>query len=87
MKCLIIAAGKGSRLQSRGECKPLIRLLGVALIERVIRTAIEAGADEFFVVVGLQVWELSRFLARLADTLAIRITPVVNHDVGVGDGS
>ena len=86
MKCLIIAAGKGSRLQSRGECKPLIRLLGVALIERVIRTAIEAGADEFFVVVGHQGEELSRFLARLADTLAIRITPLVNDDWEQGNG-
>jgi GTP:adenosylcobinamide-phosphate guanylyltransferase len=43
MKCLIIAAGKGSRLQNRGECKPLIPVLGVPLIERVIRSAREAG--------------------------------------------
>jgi CDP-L-myo-inositol myo-inositolphosphotransferase len=80
MKCLIIAAGKGNRLQSRGECKPLIPILGIALIERVIRTAIEAGADEFFVVVGHQGEQLSHFLARLADSLAIQITPLVNDD-------
>jgi len=80
MKCLIIAAGKGNRLQSRGECKPLIPLLGIALIERVIRTAIEAGADEFFVAVGHQGEQLSHFLARLADSLAIQITPLVNDD-------
>jgi CDP-L-myo-inositol myo-inositolphosphotransferase len=80
MKCLIIAAGKGSRLQSRGKCKPLISLLGIPLIERVIRAAIEAGADEFFVVVGHQGKQLSHFLARLADSLAIQITPLVNDD-------
>jgi len=80
MKCLIIAAGKGSRLQSRGECKPLILLQGIPLIERVIRAAIEAGAGEFFVVVGHQGEQLSHFLARLADSLAIQITPLVNDD-------
>ena len=35
MKCLIIAAGKGSRLWRKGKSKPLI--------ERVIRYAIQAG--------------------------------------------
>ncbi len=47
MKCLIIAAGKGSRLQQRGESKPLIPILGIPLIERVIHAAMEAGAEEF----------------------------------------
>ena len=52
MKCLIIAAGKGRRLQQRGNSKPLIPILGIPLIERVIRAALEAGADEFYVVIG-----------------------------------
>lgn len=47
MKCLIIAAGKGSRLRRQGDVKPLIPILGLPLIERVIRSAMEAGADEF----------------------------------------
>ncbi len=47
MKCLIIAAGRGSRLRQRGDSKPLVPILGIALIERVIRTAVEAGADDF----------------------------------------
>jgi len=40
------------------------------LIERVIRAALEAGADEFFVVVGHQGEQLSHFLAGLAESLA-----------------
>ncbi len=80
MKCLIIAAGKGNRLQSRGGSKPLIPLLGIPLIERVIRAALEAGADEFFVVVGHQGEQLSRFLAGLAESMAIPITPLMNDD-------
>ncbi len=80
MKCLIIAAGKGSRLQQRGDSKPLVPILGVPLIERVIRAAMEAGADEFYVVIGYQGEQVRLFLERLAERLAIRITPLVNED-------
>ncbi|MCH8307972.1 MAG: NTP transferase domain-containing protein, partial [Proteobacteria bacterium] len=80
MKCLIIAAGKGSRLQQRGDSKPLVPILGVPLIERVIRSAMEAGADEFYVVIGYQGERVRLFLERLADRLVIRITPLVNDD-------
>ena len=80
MKCLIIAAGKGSRLQQRGDSKPLVPVLGIPLIERVIRDAMEAGADEFYVVIGYQGERVRLFLERLAERLAIRITPLVNDD-------
>ncbi len=80
MKCLVIAAGKGSRLQQRGDSKPLVPILGIALIERVIRAAMEAGADEFYVVIGHQGERVRLFLERLAERLAIRITPLVNDD-------
>ena len=80
MKCLIIAAGKGSRLQQRGDSKPLIPLLGIPLIERVIRTALEAGVDDFYVVIGYQGERVRLFLERLAERLAIPITPLLNED-------
>jgi CDP-L-myo-inositol myo-inositolphosphotransferase len=80
MKCLIIAAGKGSRLQQRGDSKPLVPILGIPLIERVIRDAMEAGADEFYIVIGYQGERVRLFLERLAERLAIRITPLVNDD-------
>lgn len=80
MKCLIIAAGKGSRLEQRGDSKPLIPILGIPLIERVIRTALEGGADEFYVVTGYEGGRVRDFLERLAERLAIRITPLVNDD-------
>ncbi len=80
MKCLIIAAGKGNRLQQRGDSKPLVPILGVPLIERVIRTAMEAEAEEFYVVIGYQGERVRLFLERLAERLAIRITPLVNDD-------
>ena len=80
MKCLIIAAGKGSRLQSRGDSKPLVPLLGIPLIERVIRSAMEAGADEFFVVTGYQGEQVRDFLQQLAQRLTIQITPLLNDE-------
>ena len=80
MKCLIIAAGKGSRLRLRGDSKPLIPIFGVPLIERVIRSAQQAGADDFYVVTGYHGERVRTFLNRLSDRTGIRITPIVNAD-------
>lgn len=80
MKCLIIAAGKGSRLCGKRNSKPLIPILGVPLIERVIRSAIKAGVDDFYIVTGYQGEQVRAFLDRLTDSLGIRITHIVNED-------
>ncbi|GJL78743.1 MAG: hypothetical protein NPINA01_17320 [Nitrospinaceae bacterium] len=79
-KCLIIAAGKGLRLRSRGDSKPLTPIFGVPLIERVVLTAMEAGANEFFVVTGYQADPLKAFLEDLSHRLGVRITPIDNED-------
>ncbi len=78
MKCLITAAGKGSRLQSKPEPKPLLPVLGQPLIERVIRSAVQVGADEFIVVLGYRAAEIERFLERLAAREGFSIRTVVN---------
>ncbi len=80
MKCLIIAAGRGSRLRKWGDSKPLIPVLGVPLIERAIRSALEAGADDFYVVTGYQGERVRGFLGRLATRLGIPITSLSNED-------
>ncbi len=86
IKCLIIAAGNGSRLRQKGVSKPLIPILGIPLIERVIRSAMEAGAVEFYVVIGWQSHLVRDFLERLPKRLAIRITLLVNEDWAKGNG-
>ena len=78
MKCLIIAAGQGTRLQSEGTIKPLVLILGIPLIERVIRTAMEGGAGEFYVVLGYEAEHISSFLAQLERHLNIIINIIVN---------
>ena len=80
MKCLIIAAGLGSRLSARGDLKPLIKLNGVALIQRVISTSMKAGINDFFVVVGYKSDLLKKFLSELQEKLNITITPIDNPD-------
>lgn len=80
VKCLIIAAGRGSRLSQNGSCKPLIPLLGVPLIERAIRLALEAGVNEFFVVAGYKSQNVRAYLDDLSKRLRISITVIINEE-------
>ena len=79
-ECLIIAAGQGTRLRSRGDVKPLIPLLGVPLIERVIRSAMAGGLDEFLVVTGYQGVKVAEFLRQLSPRLGVPIHVIQNDD-------
>jgi choline kinase len=78
MKCLIIAAGRGKRLQEKGPSKPLVQLVGKPLIEHVISAAQTAGADDFYIVAGHEAGRLKRFLGELADRLCIPTTIIHN---------
>lgn len=80
VKCLIIAAGRGRRLQMRGDSKPLVPVFGMPLIERVIRSAHEAGANEFYVVTGHLNAKVREFLKSLNEQLGIPITAIFNED-------
>ncbi len=86
MKCLIIAAGKGTRLEGEGICKPLIPVLGVPMIERIIRTAVKAGIWDFCVVSGYEGAKLRGFLDTLTEKLRITITHVTNEYWEKGNG-
>ena len=79
MKCLIVAAGQGTRLREKGVLKPLIEIRGVPLIERVIGRARAAGADEFFVVSGYRGDELRARLNQYAAQESLRLTHIVNE--------
>ncbi|HET7334989.1 MAG TPA: NTP transferase domain-containing protein [Rhizomicrobium sp.] len=80
MNCLIVAAGQGTRLREKGESKPLIRINGVPLIERVIERARSVGVDHFFVVSGYRGDELRAELDTLSAQQGIRITHIVNEN-------
>ncbi len=79
MKCLIVAAGQGTRLREKGELKPLIPIRGVPLIERVIQNARRAGVTEFLVVTGYRAEELQAQLGDLSRREGVRITRILNR--------
>lgn len=83
MDCLIIAAGHGSRLRSLSPSKPLTRIAGVPLIERVIRAAAEGGATRFTIVTGHEAARVEAFLATLAE---YEIAPVRVKDWDLPNG-
>lgn len=80
MKCLIIAAGQGSRLRPIADVKPLIPLKNTPLIERVIDSAMEAGMDDFYVVVGYQGSRVRSYLAEAGKSKKISITIIENEE-------
>ena len=80
MKCLIIAAGEGSRLANRGDSKPLIPLLELPLIERVILTAKGAGLSDFYVVTGYNGEKLRNHLDQFSQDKALEIHHLINEE-------
>ena len=79
MRCVVIAAGQGSRLRSIARSKPLATVLGVPLIERVIAAAMAGGATEFVVVTGYEAEPLEAFLADLSVRRDVPVTVVRNE--------
>ncbi len=87
MKVLIIAAGKGSRLRRKYHPKPLVPVLGVPLIERVIRSALDAGFDDFYVVTGFEGQKVRLFLDKLAAGAPLKnLTHLTNEAWEEGNG-
>jgi choline kinase len=80
MKCLIIAAGQGTRIRSVGPSKPLIPVRGTPIVEHIIRLARAGGASEFIVATGYQPEPLEVFLAGLAERLQCPIHAARNLD-------
>lgn len=87
MKTIILAAGEGSRLRGEGETlpKPLARLGGLSLLERVVRNAAKAGAAEFVIVVGCRGDEIIEALEPRLKGFAVRW--VRNPEWRLGNGT
>lgn len=80
MKCLIIAAGQGTRLRGIAPSKPLAVVAGRPLIEHVVTAAAAGGATGFVVVTGYEPGPLEAFLGSLAERSALAIEIVRNED-------
>ena len=79
MTCLIIAAGRGSRLAARGGCKPLVPVGGTALVERVIRLAVAAGIKDILVVTGFESERVENHIENLRADLPAAIDTIHNR--------
>ncbi|MFQ5846306.1 MAG: NTP transferase domain-containing protein [Candidatus Methylomirabilales bacterium] len=80
-KAVIIAAGRGGRLQEPGRQhwpKPLVRAGGLSLLERTILTIKEAGVTEFLVVIGYRGPEIRQWIT--ARNLGVAIEWVENPE-------
>lgn len=86
IKCLIIAAGQGSRMRRGSRGKPLVPVLGVSLIERILRALVSAGVEEFYVVVGHKKEALCTALEGLSAKLGVSILPIHNEEWTADNG-
>jgi choline kinase len=80
MKAVILAAGRGSRLDSVPVSKPLCPVNGRALIEWVILAAHQAGIREFVVVTGYAREPLERHLREFILGRSLTMTFVPNDE-------
>ncbi|HEX6375811.1 MAG TPA: NTP transferase domain-containing protein [Allosphingosinicella sp.] len=80
MKCLIIAAGQGTRLRAVAPSKPLARVAGIPLVEHVVASAAAAGMSEFVVATGYEAEAVEAFLGDLAARTGLAIEAVRNPD-------
>ncbi len=89
MKYAILAAGEGSRLMQEGELtpKPLIKVGGEALIDRLLRVFMINGATEIAVIYNSQMTAVAAYMesllkaGRLPLRLMVRSTPSSMHSL------
>ena len=81
MKSLIIAAGRGNRLNDLTCNKPkaLIPAAGLTLIERVILTTKQAGINEFVIVIGFLGEKIKAALGN-GEKLGVKIDYIENQE-------
>lgn len=84
--CLIVAAGKGTRLKGFGDLKPLVNLCGRPLIEHAMRSASSAGVKNFVIVTGYKSGILKKFLENLRKKYRWKITIVENLEYEKANG-
>jgi len=87
MKCLILAAGRGTRLVSGGSPKPLVPLLGLTLIERAIFTAKKSGITDFYIVTGYNGDKIRTYLNNLNKNGKINVSYLTNSEWKKGNGT
>lgn len=85
---VILAAGLGSRLSRGTRPKPLVKLLGLSLVERIICTfALDLGVSKILAVVGHEAAEVEAHLGDIAQRRGLEIVCVPAKDWRLGNGA
>ncbi len=84
--CLIVAAGKGTRLKGFGDLKPLVNLCGKPLIEHAMLSAAASGVETFVIVTGYKAPVLKNFLENLREKYTWDILIVENPEYEKANG-
>lgn len=79
MDGLIIAAGKGSRLQTKGQVKPLVEILGLSILQRIISNAHKSGIDKFYIVTGYKRELLEKHVELITQKIGFKIKTIFNE--------
>ena len=80
MTGLIIAAGMGTRLANLSDSKPLIKVNGIPLIERVILSLSAAGIEKIFVVTGYNADKIRSYIDSAGNLDNIDIDYIQNDE-------
>ncbi len=87
MNFAIIAAGEGSRLQSEGiqVSKPMVKINGVPMIERLLDLAMRNSATSISCIVNEESAELKKYLEKqnlgIPFNLVVKSTPSSLHSL------
>ena len=85
-RVVVLAAGVGSRLESKVGAKPLMRVGGMTLLERSIVAAHEAGFDDVVVVTGHEHERVAREALDVSRRRGLRVVVVHNARYREGNG-
>ncbi len=87
MKALIVAAGKGQRINLTGDIKPkpLYTVFGKYLIEHVIENLKRAGISDFYIVVGFMSERIKEALGS-GSRYGVKITYIENPEYEKANG-
>ncbi|MHA1302932.1 MAG: sugar phosphate nucleotidyltransferase [Candidatus Heimdallarchaeaceae archaeon] len=87
MKAVIIAAGKGRRIRalSKNKPKPLVKLLGLSLIERVILELKHADIQDILIIIGYKGEQIIKEIGD-GEQYGVKITYLKNNDYRLANG-
>ena len=82
---VILAAGRGRRMGAPS--KPLVRLLGLTLLERSVLTFREAGIKKFYVIVGYKKEKVKKHVEEIARKYNVDIEAIESKEWEKGNGA